>query len=232
MHDPLPAAAGVAPGLNQALAQAGVWRGGARLASTPQALVSGHAALDERFPQGLWPHAAVSELLGEPGATLRLLLPALARLSAGQRWIAWIAPPALPYAPGLIAAGLQLSRMLLVWPKTAAARVWALEQALAGGTCAAVLAWPDRDGRMVTGSLRRLQLAAARGDACGFLFRPAALARGSTPAALRVRLQPGGAGLDLHVLKRRGGWAGQRIAVDLGACVANHVSGFVSTETE
>ena len=48
---------------------------------------------------------------------LRLLMPALRALSNTQnRWLAWINPPFIPYAPALQAAGIESSKILLIHP--------------------------------------------------------------------------------------------------------------------
>jgi hypothetical protein len=79
--------------------------------------------------------------------------------------------------------------------------LWAAEQALRSGSCAAVLAWPQQaDDR----SLRRLQVAADTGRALAFLFRDRRYLSNASPAALRLELtatpQP-----SIWVRKCRGG---------------------------
>ena len=70
------------------------------------ALVSGFDELDRRLPRGGWPLGALIELLSvaQGIGELGLFLPALSRLAHSGRYIAWIAPPYLPYAPALVAA--------------------------------------------------------------------------------------------------------------------------------
>lgn len=76
--------------------------------------------------------------------------------------------------------------------------LWAAEQLLRGGACAAVLVWwADDDGH----ALRRLQLAAETGGALCVLFRPLARAARISPAALRLRVDAGGV---LEIFKCRG----------------------------
>ncbi len=178
-----------------------IWRG--RQGAAGHSVPSGFPELDALLPGGGWPRGALVELLGE-GATagrISLLLPALARLSRGKRWIAWVAPPHLPYAPALVAAGIDLSRVLLVSPRAGADGLWALEQALRSGTCSAVLAWPMAGDRA---RLRRLQLAAEAGDCLGFLFCPDHLRQQPSSARLRLQVRRAGGDLDVQVLKRPG----------------------------
>ncbi len=190
-----------------------LWRAGERSAQT-QALPTGYQALDVLLPGGGWPDSGLVELLAARTGIgeLRLLMPVLARLSRGARWIAWVAPPYLPYAPALAAENLDLSRVLMVYPRGPQDGFWALEQALRAGTCAAVLAWPQTlDAR----AMRRLQLAAEAGNSVGFLFRNSTASRQPSTAQLRLQLDcpaSTNAGeidiqrLRVNVLKRRGGW--------------------------
>lgn len=185
-----------------------LWRAGRRAESAP-AVASGLGALDAELPGGGWPEGALTEILTERHGLgeLSLLLPALARLSEEGRWLAWVAPPYIPYAPALAAAGIDTSRVLRIYPRDASESLWAVEQALASGTCGAVLAWPRRcDPR----SLRRLQLAAERGRSLGLLFRSEAAIGQASPAALRlnlrgVREETPQRRTQVRLVKRRGG---------------------------
>lgn len=185
-----------------------LWRAGRQGRHWPT-LPSGHPELDALLPGGGWPAARLTEIAVERWGSgeLALLMPLLARLSAAATgratgWIAWIAPPFLPYAPAFAAAGIELSRMLLVRARDDLETLWSAEQALHSGSCRAVLAWAARaDGRR----LRRLQLAAESGQAPLFLFRPAAALAAPSPAALRLSLAAGAEGARLHLVKHRGG---------------------------
>jgi cell division inhibitor SulA len=137
---------------------------------------------------------------------IRLLIPALRALSAARpdepRWIAWLGPPHLPYAPALAAAGLDPSRTLVIRPRAGLDLLWAMEQALRSGACAAVLGWAGATGNQ---ALRRLSLAAGEGQSIGFLFRPPCHRNEASPAALRLLLTARDYGLDVEILKSRGG---------------------------
>lgn len=164
---------------------------------------SGYPELDAWLPGGGWPRGQLTEILIDREAVgeLSLLMPALAALSHERRWIAWIAPPHIPYAPALAAWGINLTTMLLV-TKRGMDRLWAAEQALASGMCGAVLTWP---GIVDFRQLRRLQLAAERGRTCGFLFRPRRAAAEASPATLRLSIAREEGELIVHNLK---GWHG------------------------
>ncbi|MDD5329716.1 MAG: translesion DNA synthesis-associated protein ImuA [Sulfuricella sp.] len=192
------------PALNALLQNPAIWRGGEHSRATSEAESTGFAALDGVFPGGGWPVGALTEILVEREGIgeLRLVLPLLARLSREARWLAWVSPPHRPYAPALARGGVELSRLLLLDPAAAGDARWAAEQALRSGACAAVLAWlPGADER----ALRRLQLAAESGGACGLLFGSARDAVRSSPAALRLQLERAPRGLAVRILKRRGG---------------------------
>jgi len=187
-------------------------RRGDELARVASASVpTGFPRLDAELPGGGWPTGSLAELLPshEGIGELRILGPALAR--AGQR-LAWIAPPHLPYAPALAAAGIDLARVLIVKTRTAHDTLWAAEQALQSAACGAVLIWPSE---VKYAALRRLQLAAERGGAMTILFRPPDAAREPSPAVLRLALHTAAGGLAVQILKRRGAVCERPVIVDL-----------------
>jgi cell division inhibitor SulA len=188
-----------------------IWRGRVVSPATAQGVPTGFAALDALLPWRGWPPGSLSEILEErPGGAFALVLPVLARLSSQTRWLLLIAPPFLPYAPALAAAGLDLSRLVVI--RAGDEIAWAAEQGLGSGACSAVLAW---GGRWQTSALRRLQLAAETGGAIALLFRGEAAAKAHSPAALRLRVRPSVAGGEVTVLKQRGGRAGAVLQLPL-----------------
>ena len=170
---------------------------------------TGFAELDAAFFDGGWPRSGLAELLCDtPGiGELRLLVPALAALSSGEeRWIAWMAPPFVPFAPALAAAGIDLAKLLLVRTDSASDALMAMELALKTGACSAVLGWLP-EASLGFSELRRLLIAARQGGTWGSLFRPTNTRRNASAAELRLRLLPGSAdGLRVDIVKRRGGW--------------------------
>lgn len=198
--------------LSSILSHPAIWRGGELGRVTMPSVPSGYAALDAELPGGGWPTAALTEILPqhEGIGELRLLGHALAKLAAQGRWLAWIAPPYLPYAPALQAAGIDLAHLLVIRTRSPRETLWAVEQTLRSQTCGAVLAWPDR---IAYAELRRLQLAAEGGNTLAVLFRPQRCITESTPAALRLRLDTQGGALAARILKRRGGVLGRSIVL-------------------
>lgn len=188
--------------LSDVLARGDVWRGDA-LASLPEATIpSGYPELDAELPGGGWPRGNLSEFLVERSGfgELSLLLPALARLSAGGGWLALVAPPWRLHAPAWAAAGVALERLLVV--KAGSQAVWCLEQLLASGGFAGVLGWAEQalDPR----ALRRLQVAAEGRPVFAGLWRSTAAAASPSPAPLRLAMATGEGGVTVRILKRRG----------------------------
>lgn len=181
----------------------GIWRGGELARIACPGIATGFAALDAELPGGGWPCGALTEILPqhEGIGELRILGPALAQLAAQGKFIAWIAPPYLPYAPALAAAGIGLARIVIVKTSKDSDSLWAAEQALVSAACGGVLVWP-RDIRYT--QLRRLQLAAEGGRCLAVLFRHTQAACEPSPAALRIALATAAGGLALSILKRRG----------------------------
>jgi cell division inhibitor SulA/protein ImuA len=201
------------------LADARVWKlKDASAAPARPVWSTGKSSLDARLPGGGWPTASLIEvLLDDTGlGEVQLFLPALVACqtatgsSVDAPWLVWIAPPHEPYAPALAQQGIDLERLLVVRPGTATEALWAAEQALSSGVCAAVLLWlKGTDDRW----LRRLKLAAEAGGALGVLFRPERHRFESSPANLRLVMSRGEHEARLDLLKVQGGRPGP---VDLG----------------
>ncbi|MGA7539681.1 MAG: translesion DNA synthesis-associated protein ImuA [Steroidobacteraceae bacterium] len=208
-----PAASGAksARELSHLLEHPAIWRG--RSAARIQTLSTGFPVLDEGLPGGGWPQAGLIEILPTcfGAGELSLLLPALAAVTQRPqaRWCAWVAPPLQPFAPALAECGLALERMLVVRAqgKDAGGKsaLWAFEQTLRSGACDIALAWLQS---ALPRQIRRLHLAAQRGATLGVLFRPPEAAWDSSPAALRVAVEPAAQGARVTLLKSRGGARG------------------------
>ncbi len=190
-----------------------VWRGTAPGWAAP-VVPTGFANLDAELPGGGWPSGALTEILSscEGIGELGLLLPVLARLTSAGKRVVWLAPPHLPYAPALAAAGIDLAHLAVVRAPGRRDALWAAEQALRAGSCHALLAWL-RNARYQ--ELRRLALAAEASHAFVALFRPREAARESSPACLRIALEPDAAALEARILKRRGAPAAAPLALAL-----------------
>jgi len=190
----------------------GLWRAREQGASptAPRGLPTGYAALDRCLPGGGWPQQGLIEILTDRYGIgeLSLLMPAMAALCCdaedgsgnGGGWLTWVSPPYQPYAPALAAAGIDLRRVLIV--RATPTAEWAMEQALRSEACSAVLGWSNLHDMTV---LRRLQLAAEQSRCLAVLFRPVSAGQQPSPAVLRLELQASHAGLQVRIVKSRGG---------------------------
>jgi hypothetical protein len=199
--------------LEQLLQHNFIWRGAAPGRGS-DTVSTGYADLDRELPGGGWPAGGLTEILGsqEGIGELQLALPALARLSAAGKRIVWLAPPHLPYAPALAAAGVDLTQLAVVRAPGRRDALWAAEQVLRAGPCRVLLAW-FRTARYE--ELRRLAVAAEASRACVLLFRPREAAREPSPASLRLALEPGAGELTVQIVKRRGSPATAPVALPL-----------------
>lgn len=189
------------PSIDAVLRDPRVWRGAAGGHEVP-CVPSGHAALDEALPHHGWTQGALTEILFDADGIgeLDLVLPALVRLTQQRRHVVFAAPPYLPYAPALCTRGVDLGFLHCVETSSDTEALWAAEQCLRSGACAAVLCWP----RQATDrTLRRLQVAAEFGNALGFAFRASRAAANPSPAATRIQLRVE-RGTHLRILKCRG----------------------------
>jgi cell division inhibitor SulA/protein ImuA len=188
----------------------GIWRGGELEKAVHPVVPTGQRALDRELPGGGWPAGTLSEVLHDEAGIgeVGFLAAALARAAEGDRLIAWINPPHLPYAPALAQAGVPLEQCLVVRPGSREDAWWTAEQALKSGACGALLLW-IRNERGARESeeyawLRRLQMAADAGRSLAICFRSTAAESLSSPAHLRVALESEAGALKVRIPKRRG----------------------------
>ncbi len=181
---------------------------------TAASIPTGFPELDQALHQHGWPLGAITELsTSRPGiGELELLQPTLAHRSQEARWTVLINPPHLPYGPALQHDGVNLSRLLILWPKTETDALWAAEQCLKSKACSSLLAWfPNPDTQQK--NLRKLQLAAQHGHCWTVLFRSMEACCQPSPAALRITLGLENQLLKLIITKQRGGWSGQQVSL-------------------
>jgi protein ImuA len=188
-----------------------VWRG--RGATARAAISTGFLELDSYLPGGGWPNGAITEIFvdGYGIGELALLMPALASLThaapaAPKKWVAWVAPPFIPYAPALQQYGVDTGCLLMIHPARGhKSCLWAIEQTVRSGSSAGVLAWVAVADDVI---LRRLQLAAEDQVCWTVLFRPHEARRQRSPAALRIMLSHHATVTRVQVIKCRGGRPG------------------------
>lgn len=194
-----------------------IWHGNdLDLLNTPS-IATGYAELDIQLPGAGWPLGAITEIHVErPGiGELQLAIPAAARLTRNDRGLFIIAPPYQPYAPALNAHGVNLSRTVLIRPKTLAEQISAYLQALQSEKCGIVMLWLDQTSERISEiSLRRLHQAAERRDALTFIFR-ASRAPSFPQSTLRLHVSRQESNAVVRILKRRGGSIPTPIMLDL-----------------
>jgi protein ImuA len=204
--------------LQALLARPDIWQASRAKAAgnIPDALPTGHAALDAALHQGGWPRAALTEVLGNEFGIgeMQLLLPSLAQCSRSGKRLFLVCPPHLPYAPAWLAQGVCIDRLLILSASHDRDVFWSVEQILRSGASACLLAWlPEKKRSATYQDLRRLQLAASAGNSPVFLFRPARVATALSPASLRLRVDATARELAIEIVKQRGGRSGQRLTL-------------------
>ncbi|MBC3935597.1 translesion DNA synthesis-associated protein ImuA [Undibacterium rugosum] len=162
---------------------------------------TGYAVLRTELPGGGWPLGRMTEILSEPGsaAEMRLLLPALSQIHSGP--IALLNPPHIPQIAAFTAQQIPAQRLLWLPTQTHQDSLWAAEQIIRHGSCAALLFW---QATIRPEALRRLHLLAQQTQMAFFMLRPENTASNPSPALLRVQVHSVSYGLQVRILKRRG----------------------------
>ncbi len=164
-----------------------LWRGCDMAGQSVHGRSTGFSQLDAILPGRGWPDKGLMEIItpywgmGE----LQLLIPLMRSVVEQGKWILWISPPYLLYAPALVQAGIATEQVLVVKLDTSCKdALWSMEKALQTENCGLVLAWQNW---LPTKVLRRLQLAADTGDTLGVLFRH----RDSehSPSSIRLKIK-------------------------------------------
>lgn len=178
-----------------------LWRASQLARSSSRCVDSGHPMLAGQLPGGGWPTGELTELLiSRPGiGELRLLGPAMSAVA--KRGIMLVQPPHPPQAIAFAGLGIPPSQVTWVRPSKTADALWATEQILKSNGAGCVLFWASH---CRNDSLRRLHLAAQSSEALFFLLRPLQTAQDSSPAPLRLSLQPAADGIEIGFVKRRG----------------------------
>jgi len=179
-----------------------LWQGSAMSHGSNDGIGTGYSDLDAILPNHGWPKKSVLEILSPQWGIgeLKIILPLMRKMTQQKRWVIWISPPHIPYAPALVKAGVDINYVIVINADTSCSdAIWSIEKALQTHSCALVLAWMNW---LPNGVVRRLQLAAEKGDGLAILFRERETK--NSPAALRLKLHPNAQGLQVKVLKARG----------------------------
>ncbi len=178
-----------------------LWRASQLACGTGEYVASGYTNLSAELPGAGWPVGALSEILIAQSGTaeLRLLQPALASLHQGK--IILLQAPFEPQSIAFSELGISASQLLWIRCSKHTNALWAAEQILRSGSCAALVFW---QGQVRTENLRRLHLAAQGGRTFFSMIRPQEYALSPSPAPLRLKLKSIPDGLQVEIIKRRG----------------------------
>ncbi|GJM12964.1 MAG: hypothetical protein DHS20C12_13670 [Pseudohongiella sp.] len=185
-----------------------LWRGCDMAGQGAHGRSTGFSQLDAILPGRGWPERGLMEVItphwgmGE----LQLLIPLMRSIVEQGKWILWISPPYLLYAPALVQAGINTDQVLVVKLDTSCKdALWSMEKALQTENCGLVLAWQNWLPAKV---LRRLQLAADTGDTLGVLFKHHDSEHSPSPIRLKIQdsycENPGLNESEVTVIKARG----------------------------
>lgn len=97
-----------------------------------------------------------------------LLIPLLAQLSHEDRWFAWIAPPTNLPRSLLESAGIDLNKIILLYPDAQHSVLQLAKKALSAGTCHAVISWAEQISEH---EIKNLEQSAKEGRSNGILIR-------------------------------------------------------------
>lgn len=192
------------------------------------AVKTGFPQIDQRLQAGGWPTTGLIECLHEQAAQgeLYLFMPALKQLAqeASRSPVILIAPPYLPYSTAWQQYGINCQQLWVLSPGSADELLWAAEQVLNSGCCAAVFIWLQQNPKQQLDwkQLRKLQLAAQRSPGLAIFFRDGCFRQHSSPASLRLSLSTDATAtanngyssrLSVDIIKQPGYWGGQQVSV-------------------
>jgi hypothetical protein len=183
----------------------GVWKGVGHKRSDVEP--TGNPELDSVLLGG-WPSGALSQIMSrETGLGFSLLVPLFARLTQARKCVAVIAPPYIPYAPGLVERGVLLQNLVWIQPTNHHDALWAAEQILRSGVFGAVALWSAPLGMTPE---RRLQLAAQAGHSVAVVCHGISAASHSV-ATVRLAVSSAPGALLINVERCRGSRPGKRL---------------------
>lgn len=184
-----------------------LWRGCDMAGQGSHGQSTGFSELDEILPGRGWPDSGLIEVISPYWGMgeLQLLLPLMRSVVEQGKWILWISPPYLLYAPALLQAGINTEQVLVVKLDTSCKdALWSMEKALQTENCGLVLAWQNwLPGKV----LRRLQLAADTGSTLGVLFKHHDSEHSPSPIRLQIKDSPSSDSFgeaEVTVIKARG----------------------------
>ncbi len=172
------------------------------LSTSGTTLSSGYSALDTLLDGG-FPTQGVVHIESATGiGEIRMLMPYL-HTHQNDGLIVFIQPPADICAASLAYCGLHLRNIWVIQPQTPQHALWAAEQCLKSSACRHVLLWQSE---LEIHHIKRLQLACEQGENTLFIYKHPQVHSLSLPVTLSLQLTPHPRGINVRLLKRKGGW--------------------------
>lgn len=189
--------------LEHLLLQGSIWRGDSGASESAATVDTGHAALNDALSGQGWPLSSLIEVCQRNFSHNEwlLLTPALLKMTGG--YLVLLNPPALPFAQGLIQAGINLEQILVVETDNKADFLYSFTTLARAHACDALLAWQPQQTLSYT-ELRKCLLAAADGQALCVIFRSAKSRQQSSPARLRLYTEIHAEALHIDIFKQKG----------------------------
>ncbi|SMF05116.1 hypothetical protein SAMN02745866_00400 [Alteromonadaceae bacterium Bs31] len=194
------------PGLDQLLQRDDIWRGHSQRFSNRESVDTGFPLLNQYLLNTGWPCNSLIELCQASAGSGDWLLfsPAMKTLLTEHRGHAVLLnPPSLPFAQGLMQAGIPLQQLLVVHTTNKADFVVSFVELARASCCSLLLAWQPKQALTYT-ELRKCQLACSDNNGLYCIFRPLQVQQQSSPAALRLKVALSQNALDVFILKQQG----------------------------
>ena len=192
------------PDLEQLLQRGDIWRGTRGVVHDNHGQDTGHPQLNNCLVHQGWPQACLIEINQQEfghGEWL-LLTPALRTDTPGLHIL--INPPALPFAQGLIQAGVDLDRLLVINAPAKHDFLAAFVEIARARACSHLLAWQPSQALNYT-DIRKCVLASNEGSGIYWLLRNSRTTPQHSPAHLRLRTRIYPAHLEVTISKQKGG---------------------------
>ncbi len=198
--------------LDQLLQRGDIWRGRAQQVFVKhESIDTGHEALNQHLLNQGWPRGSLIEFCQASAGCgdWLLLTPALKSLLAAHSGYAILLnPPSLPFAQGLIQAGIPLQQLLVIHITNKADFIVSFVELARASSCRLLMAWQPKQ-TLSYSELRKCQLACSTGNGLYCIFRSLQAQQQSSPAALRLKVDLNQHSLNITILKQRGQLASQ-----------------------
>ena len=174
---------------------------------------TGFKLMDERLGGGFLKTGVIEVLCDIGIGEFRFLLSSMKGSQSEDKLIVLISPPGEINASMMVEQGIELSKILILTPKSHKNRLWAAEQCLKNGVCHSVLMWNDEP--LEIHQIKRLQIASAEGGGRQFIFRQFKAEGISLPVDLSFKLSANPMGLNVKINKRKRGWPSEEFSIDM-----------------